>query len=64
MAFGMSSLVILRTALDLTDVHLPAWLFVYSKLGPPPAYAFAPIPVALSAGLLVLARYFVGKSEV
>jgi hypothetical protein len=49
---------------DVIGVHLPLWLFVYLELGPPPPYAFALIPVALSAGLLLLARYFVGISEV
>jgi len=64
MAFGMCSLIVLRAVLDLNDVHLPTWLFVYSRLGPPPPYAFALIPVAISACLLILARYLIGKSEV
>jgi hypothetical protein len=45
-------------------VRLPAWLFMYSELGPPPPYAYALVPVAVSACLLFLSRYFIGKSEV
>jgi PSP len=64
MALGMCGLMVLNLALDLNDMHLPTWLFVYSELGPPPPYPFALIPIAISACLLCLARYFVGKSEV
>jgi hypothetical protein len=63
-AFGMCGWLALRLVVDVIGVHLPSWLFLYSELGPPPPYAFTLIPAALSAGLLLLARYFVGKSEV
>jgi PSP len=64
MALAAFGLLFLRPALELNGMHLPSWLFVYSELGPPPPYAYALIPVALSAGLLLLARYLIGKSEV
>lgn len=64
MALGILSLFFLTAALFLNGMHLLPWLFVYSELGPPPPYAYALIPVSLSAGLLLLARYLIGKSEV
>jgi hypothetical protein len=60
----MFGLFLLKAALELNGMHLPPWLFVYSELGSPPPYAYALIPVSLSAGLLLLARYLIGKSEV
>jgi hypothetical protein len=60
----MFGLLFLKLALDLNGMPLPPWLFVYSELGPPPPYEYALVPVALSASLLLLARYFIGKTEV
>jgi hypothetical protein len=64
MALGMFGLLFLKAAMELNGMHLLSWLFVYSELGPPPPYAYALISISLSAGLLLLARYLIGKSEV
>ncbi len=64
MGSAIAAWLVFNLARIFVDVRLPPWLFVYLELGPPPPYAFALIPVVLSAGMLLLARYFVGKSEV
>jgi hypothetical protein len=38
-------------------------LFIYFQLGPPPPYAFALIPVAVSTGLLILAQRLTSRIE-
>jgi len=43
---------------------VPRQLFVYTDLGPPPPYAYALVPVALTIGLLLLSRSFVNRLEV
>jgi hypothetical protein len=43
---------------------VPRQLFVYTDFGPPPPYAYALFPVALTIGLLLLSRSFVNRLEV
>lgn len=64
MTLGMFAFLTLNIARIFGAVSIPAWLFMYAELGPPPPYVYALVPVSLSAGLLLLARYFIGNSEV
>ncbi|MGA2218760.1 MAG: hypothetical protein ABSG51_11780 [Terracidiphilus sp.] len=64
MTLGMFAFLALNIARIFRAASIPAWLFMYAELGPPPPYAYALVPVSLSAGLLLLARYFIGKTEV
>ena len=44
--------------------RLPSALFVYTRLGPPPHYIFALVPIALSTVFITLSRFFVNHLEV
>ncbi|SNS46615.1 hypothetical protein SAMN05421770_1011094 [Granulicella rosea] len=44
--------------------HLFRYLFIYMRLGPPPPYVFALVPVALSLAFIALARAFSDRMEV
>jgi hypothetical protein len=50
---------------DTLDVaHWPQQLNFYTHLGAPPAQVFVAVAILVSGGLLLLARFFVGRREV
>ncbi|MGI4827488.1 MAG: hypothetical protein ACRYFU_04745 [Janthinobacterium lividum] len=62
--FVMAFFPLLVTFARFGSFQLPAFLFIYTSLGPPPPYLFALIPLALSLGFLALARLFVKHLEI
>jgi hypothetical protein len=60
---GMIGVLAFSALVTLNIVPIPRQLFVYAHLGPPPPYEFALYPLLLSAGLLLLARFFVTRLE-
>jgi len=51
-------------ALDMLEIlHLPRELFFYTHLGPPPPYVFMICPILITAGLLMVARFFTSRLE-
>jgi hypothetical protein len=47
-----------------TGTHLPRWLFVYSRPGPPPPLIDALVPVGLTIALLLLASRLIRRVEI
>ena len=59
--FGLLAFNLIDT---LNVAHWPQQLNFYTHLGAPPAHVFIAVAILLSAGLLLLARYFIGRAEV